>query len=84
MLLHGIFPPVTTPFYPDGKLYLKKLEANVERYSKTPAAGIVALGSTGEAIFLSDQERSRCAQEHARDNRTKQSVDCGDRKRVCD
>jgi 4-hydroxy-2-oxoglutarate aldolase len=57
MLLHGIFPPVTTPFYPDGKLYLKKLEANVERYSKTPAAGIVALGSTGEAIFLSDQER---------------------------
>src|SRR6202035_3133574 len=57
MLLHGIFPPVTTPFYPDGKLYFKKLEANVERYSKTPVAGIVALGSTGEAILLSDQER---------------------------
>jgi dihydrodipicolinate synthase/N-acetylneuraminate lyase len=57
MLLHGIFPPITTPFYPDGNLYFKKLEANVERYSKTPVAGIVALGSTGEAIFLSDQER---------------------------
>jgi 4-hydroxy-2-oxoglutarate aldolase len=57
MLLHGIFPPVTTTFYPDGNLYFKKLEANVERYSKTPVAGIVALGSTGEAIFLSDQER---------------------------
>ena len=57
MLLHGIFPPITTPFYPDGKLYFKKLEANVERYSKTPIAGIVALGSTGEAIFLSDQEQ---------------------------
>src|SRR5437667_964270 len=57
MLLYGIFPPVTTPFYPDGNLYFKKLEANVERYSKTPVAGIVVLGSTGEAILLSDEER---------------------------
>jgi len=57
MLLHGIFPPITTPFYPDGAVYYKKLEANVERYSKTPVAGIVVLGSTGEAILLSDQER---------------------------
>jgi dihydrodipicolinate synthase/N-acetylneuraminate lyase len=57
MLLHGIFPPLTTPFYPDGRVYLKKLEHNVDRYSKTPAAGIVVLGSTGEAIMLSDDER---------------------------
>jgi dihydrodipicolinate synthase/N-acetylneuraminate lyase len=57
MLLHGIFPPITTPFYPEGNLYFKKLEANVERYSKTPVAGIVALGSTGEAILLSDHEQ---------------------------
>jgi dihydrodipicolinate synthase/N-acetylneuraminate lyase len=57
MLLHGIFPPITTPFYPDGNVYYKKLEHNVERYSKTPVAGIVVLGSTGEAIMLSDQEQ---------------------------
>jgi 4-hydroxy-2-oxoglutarate aldolase len=57
MLLHGIFPPITTPFYPDGNVYFKKLEANVDRYSRTPVAGIVVLGSTGEAILLSDQER---------------------------
>ena len=57
MLLHGILPPITTPFYPDGNVYFKKLEANVERYSRTPVAGIVVLGSTGEAILLSDQER---------------------------
>src|SRR6202049_5101490 len=56
MLLHGIFPPITTPFYPDGNVYFKKLESNVERYSRTPVAGIVVLGSTGEAILLSDQE----------------------------
>ena len=57
MLLHGIFPPVTTPFYPDGAVYFKKLERNVERYSKTPVAGLTVLGSTGEAIMLSDEER---------------------------
>jgi len=57
MLLHGIFPPITTPFYPEGNVYFKKLEHNVERYSKTPIAGIVVLGSTGEAILLSDEER---------------------------
>src|SRR5579872_4328691 len=57
MLLHGIFPPITTPFYPDGNVYYKKLEHNVERYSKTPCAGIVVLGSTGEAVMLSDEER---------------------------
>src|SRR5580658_4313436 len=57
MLVHGIFPPITTPFYPDGNVYFKKLESNVERYSRTPCAGIVVLGSNGEAIMLSDQER---------------------------
>ncbi len=57
MLLHGIFPPITTPCYPDGRVYLKKLAYNVERYSKTPVAGIVVLGSTGEAVMLSDDER---------------------------
>jgi 4-hydroxy-2-oxoglutarate aldolase len=57
MLLHGIFPPITTPFYPEGNVYFKKIESNVERYSRTPCAGIVVLGSTGEAILLSDQER---------------------------
>jgi 4-hydroxy-2-oxoglutarate aldolase len=57
MLLNGIFPPLTTPFYPDGNVYFKKIEHNVERYSKTPVAGLVVLGSTGEAVMLSDQER---------------------------
>src|SRR5438445_761405 len=57
MLLHGIFPPITTPFYTDGNVYYKKLEANVERYSRTPVAGIVVLGSTGEAILLSGEEQ---------------------------
>ncbi len=57
MLLEGIFPAITTPFYPDGKLYLRKLEHNVDRYSRTQLAGMVVLGSTGEAVMLSLEEQ---------------------------
>jgi 4-hydroxy-2-oxoglutarate aldolase len=57
MFLHGIFPAVTTPFYPDGAVYYKKIEHNIDRYSRTPVAGMVVLGSTGEAVMLSDEER---------------------------
>src|SRR5215467_2348930 len=57
MLLQGIFPAVTTPFYPDGAVYYKKIEHNIDRYSRTPVAGMVILGSTGEAVMLSDDER---------------------------
>jgi len=64
MLLEGVFPAITTPFYPDGRLYLRKLEHNVERYSRTPAAGLVVLGSTGEAVMLGDEE-SREVLRHA-------------------
>jgi dihydrodipicolinate synthase/N-acetylneuraminate lyase len=57
MFLEGIFPALTTPFYPDGRLYLRKLEHNVDRYSRTPVAGLVVLGSTGEAVFLREPEQ---------------------------
>lgn len=57
MLLEGIFPPITTPFYPDGRLYLRKLEHNVALYSRTQLAGMVVLGSTGEAIMLGTDEQ---------------------------
>ena len=57
MLLQGIYPALTTPFYSDGAVYYKKIEHNVDRYSRTPIAGMVVLGSTGEAVMLSDEER---------------------------
>ncbi len=56
MLLEGVFPAVTTPFYPDGRCYFRKLKHNIARYSRTPVAGMVVLGSTGEAPMLSDDE----------------------------
>ena len=72
MLTQGIFPAITTPFYPDGRLYLKKLEHNVDRYSRTPVSGMVVLGSTGETVMLSDEEQRevlRAARESAADKK---------------
>lgn len=56
MLLEGIFAAVTTPFYSDEHIYFRKIEANVARYSRSLLAGIVVLGSTGEAPLLDDAE----------------------------
>ena len=56
MLLEGLQLPLTTPFYPDGRLNLPKLEHNAARYSKTPVAGLVALSDSGEPTMLSEEE----------------------------
>jgi dihydrodipicolinate synthase/N-acetylneuraminate lyase len=58
MLIEGIFAAVTTPFYPDERVYFRKLEANMARYSRSLLAGMVVLGSTGEAVTLNDAEYS--------------------------
>jgi len=55
-MLDGMHLPLTTPFQPDGRLNLRKLEDNVRRYSKTPAAGLVVLARSGQPTLLSDAE----------------------------
>lgn len=57
MLLQGVFPAITTPFYPDGRIYFRKLEHNISRYCLTDVAGFVVLGSTGEVVMLSGDEQ---------------------------
>ena len=56
MLMEGIFAAVTTPFYADERVYFRKIEANMARYSRSLLAGMVVLGSTGEAVMLDDAE----------------------------
>ena len=51
----GVFAPLTTPFEGE-EVSLKKLEENIKKYNGTALAGYVALGSTGEAVYLSDAE----------------------------
>jgi dihydrodipicolinate synthase/N-acetylneuraminate lyase len=56
MLLEGVFAAVTTPFYSDERVYYRKIEANIARYSRSLLAGMVVLGSTGEAPLVGDAE----------------------------
>ena len=60
MLLDGIYVALTTPFYRDGRLYVRKVEHNVDRFSKTPAAGLIALGPNGE-IYVAGTENAEVA-----------------------
>jgi 4-hydroxy-2-oxoglutarate aldolase len=56
MLIEGILAAVPTPFYADERVYFRKLEANVARYSRSLLSGLLLLGSTGEAVELDDAE----------------------------
>jgi 4-hydroxy-2-oxoglutarate aldolase len=53
--LRGIFAPVTTPFAGD-EVDLAAFRRNTRHYATTPLAGIVVLGSNGEAPSLDDAE----------------------------
>jgi 4-hydroxy-2-oxoglutarate aldolase len=52
MNLHGIFPPLTTPFGSDGEVALGKLRENITRYNRVGLAGYVVNGSTSESVLL--------------------------------
>lgn len=54
--LSGIFAPIPTPFVNEEIAY-DKLEANLQRWARTRLAGIVVLGSNGEAPFLDEDEK---------------------------
>lgn len=53
--------PTTTPFDPvTGEVDLVALRRNVEKWTPTGIRGLVIGGSTGEAVFLDEEERDRC------------------------
>ena len=54
--LHGIFPPIPTPFIKDDVAY-DALAANIDKWSKTGLKGLVAMGSNGEYVYLSAEEK---------------------------
>jgi 4-hydroxy-2-oxoglutarate aldolase len=57
MKLHGIFPPIATPFDHKGDMWEVKLRHNVEKWNLTGLAGYVVCGSTGESVYLSLEEK---------------------------
>lgn len=54
--LHGIMPPIATPFVNDEVAY-DKLAQNFSRWNKTGLSGYVVMGSNGESVFLTRDEK---------------------------
>ena len=49
-------PPLATPFV-SGELAVNKLEQNISKYNKTGLSGYVVMGSNGESVFLTREEK---------------------------
>ena len=56
--LHGIFPPIPTPFL-NGKVAYHQLKSNIKKWGKTGIKGFVVLGSNGEYVYLTEEEKRK-------------------------
>lgn len=55
-MFKGIYAPIATPFAND-QINKQALKSNLERYSASPLAGLVVLGSNGEFAYLDIDEK---------------------------
>lgn len=61
-MLSGIYPPIVTPFTADEDVDYEALRFNIKRWNETGLSGYVALGSNGEGVYLSYEEKLRVIQ----------------------
>src|ERR1700743_3493957 len=57
MRLSGVFAPICTPFDQSGDVLYGALRENLAKYRSAGLKGFVVSGSTGEAPFLSAEEK---------------------------
>ena len=55
-MIRGIFAPIPTPFV-EGEISYEKLAENIAKWEKTGLAGLVVMGSNGEAPYLDEDEK---------------------------
>jgi len=60
--LKGIMPPIATPFVND-EVAFDKLVQNFSKWNKTGLSGFVVMGSNGESVFLTRNEKLRLVEE---------------------
>lgn len=63
--IRGVLPPIPTPFDADGNVSPENLTANLQRWVEAGLHGFVVLGSNGEYVMLSKEEKV-CILETAR------------------
>jgi 4-hydroxy-2-oxoglutarate aldolase len=73
MRLEGIIAAIPTPFHPDETLNLEALESNVKRWNDTSLTGYTVLGTTGEFVSLTLDEKKRVL-ERAREATPREKV----------
>ena len=74
--LHGIYAPIPAPFQND-ELAFDKLAQNMEFWLGSKLSGIVALGSNGEFVVLSPEEKRKLISEVCRLSDGKKPVVAG-------
>lgn len=57
--LNGLYPPLPTSFKEDEELYLTKIQENIQELCNHDLAGILVLGSNGELVMLSREEKKK-------------------------
>jgi len=57
--IKGIFPPLPTSFNHDEELNTYKITENINRLCRYELAGILVLGSNGEMVMLSNEEKKK-------------------------
>ncbi len=60
--LNGIFPPIPTPFVGDA-IAFDKLAFNIEKWSQTGLKGMVVMGSNGEYVHLTADEKRKLVEQ---------------------
>ena len=56
--LAGVFPPIPTPFDEKGKVDRGALADNLARWNEYGLAGYVVMGSNGESVLCSEEEKA--------------------------
>ena len=55
--LRGVYTPIVTSFDGAGNVAHDQMASNLERWNQTGLSGYVVLGSNGEWVYLTEQER---------------------------
>ena len=70
--IHGVIPPMVTPFKSKGELDSKAFVSNVEKWNKDKLAGYLVIGSNSETVYLNEKEKLdlvKLTAEHAKKDR---------------
>ncbi|HMD14035.1 MAG TPA: dihydrodipicolinate synthase family protein, partial [Bacteroidota bacterium] len=57
--MHGVFPPLITPFTRNGEVDFDAHVRNIERWNKVDLGGYLVLGSNSETAYLTESEKLR-------------------------